>query len=55
MARQRFGVVDEEMVGPGNLAEIDLDVALMRQFVDQLLHRFRRHRNILVAVQDQPG
>src|SRR6266851_4983412 len=55
MARQYFGAVDEEMVGARDLAEIDLDVTLVRQLVDQLLHRLRRNQGVLVALQDQPG
>src|SRR6266851_4629782 len=55
MARQYFGAVDEEMVGARDLAEIDLDVALVRQLVDELLHRLRRYQGVLVALQDQPG
>src|SRR5437764_9906836 len=55
VAGQYLGAIDEEMVGARDLAEIDLDVALVRQFVDQLLHRLRWDQRILVALQDQPG
>ena len=54
MAGQYFGAIDEEMVGARDLAEIDLDVALMRQLVDELLYRLHRHQGVLVALQDQP-
>ena len=55
MLRQHLGIVREEMVGAGDLAEIDLDVALVRQLVDQLLHRLGGNQGVLVALQDQPG
>ena len=45
--------IGEIMVGAGDLAEIDLDVALVRQLGYELLHRFDRHHRILVALQDQ--
>ncbi len=41
MMRERLGV-GEEMIGPWDLAELDLDIALMRQFVHELLYRIQR-------------
>ena len=41
------------MIGARHLAEVDLDVALMRQLGDELLHRFDRHQIVLGAVQDE--
>ena len=54
MPGHRLGAFGEEVVGTRDLAEIDLDVALVRELVDQLLHRLCRHQGVLVALQDQP-
>ncbi len=45
--------IGEMMIGAGDLAEVDLDVALMRQLGYELLHRFDRHHRILVTLQNQ--
>src|SRR5262249_29780770 len=37
----------------GNLAKVDLDVALMRQLGYELLHGFDRHNCIMIALQDK--
>src|SRR2546423_508722 len=39
MRRHRLRAVEEKVIGAGDLAVIDLDVALMRQLVNQLLDR----------------
>ncbi len=55
MRRQLFHVMVEEMVGAGDDAVIDLDVALMRELGDQLLRRLERHDRVLVAMDDEAG
>jgi hypothetical protein len=55
MRGKLVGAVLEEMVGAGDLAEVDLDIALVRQLVHQLLHRIDRHQRVGVALEDQPG
>ena len=53
MRDEGVDAVGEVMIGAGDLAEVDLDVALVRQLGDELLHRFDRHDRVLVALQDQ--
>ena len=50
---QRDHVILEEMVGALDDAVVDLDVALMRQLVDQLLLRLEGDDLVLVALQDE--
>src|SRR4029077_12188841 len=45
--------ISEIMIGAGDLAEINFDLALMRQLGYKLLHGFDRHYRILVTLQDQ--
>ena len=53
MADERVDAIGEIVVGAGDLAKIDLDVALVRQLGDELLHRVDRHNRILIALQDK--
>jgi hypothetical protein len=50
MPGDRLEPIGKVMVGAGDLAEIDLDVALVRQLGDELLDRIDRHHRILVAL-----
>ena len=54
MGGYRLQAVGKIVIGTGDLAKIDLDVTLMRQFVDQPLHRFDRYHGVLIALQDEP-
>ena len=53
MAGDRVELFGEKMVGAGDLAEIDLDVALVRQLVTSFCTDSTGTTRVLVALDDQ--